>query len=58
MQIRERLENALREAREAVMQGQRNGLPSAAILGLRDEAYCAWQTLEEFDRQVVQRHPV
>jgi len=47
----EQLIHALKQAREEVAQGQRDGLPPGEMLARRECAYRAWQAAELYRRE-------
>ena len=47
----ERLTDALKQARENLAQGQRDGLPPDEMLARRERAYRAWQAAETYRRE-------
>jgi hypothetical protein len=51
MQEFERLTDALKQAREDLAQGQRDGLPPDEMLARRERAYRAWQAAETYRRE-------
>jgi hypothetical protein len=51
MQEFERLTDALKQAREDLAQGQRDGLPPDEMLARRERAYRAWQAAETYQRE-------
>ena len=51
MQQFEQLIHTLKQAREAVAQGQRDGLPPDEMLARREYAYRAWQAAEMYRRE-------
>jgi hypothetical protein len=51
MQEFERLTDALKQARENLAQGQRDGLPPDEMLARRERAYRAWQAAETYRRE-------
>jgi hypothetical protein len=51
MQQFEQLIHTLKEAREAVAQGQRDGLPPDEMLARREHAYRTWQAAETHRRE-------
>ena len=51
MQEFERLTDALKQARENLAQGQRDGLPPDEMVARRERAYRAWQAAETYRRE-------
>ena len=51
MQEFERLLQVLKQARDAMAQGQRDGLPPDEMLRRRERAYRAWQSAEIYRRE-------
>ena len=51
MQEFERLIDLLKQAREDLAQGQRDGLPPDEMVARRERAYRAWQAAETYRRE-------